>query len=221
MGYRIGYIDENIEQVNKYTRRLRPFGLEVIGYDIKQGLELNDLMKQVYESNIDLLMIDYKLNESNVIHFNGNHVEAAFYENKPLFPHIIFTNKRDLAENFVEDWKIIFDKTEAFLDKKHTERFVMILSKSIEQYRKYVSKKKELISELLEKGEKEGLTAKDKNLLLNTQIEIESLDKTQKQEVPRQLISDQKLEDISKTKKDAEAFLQSLIENKNIDESKK
>ena len=107
--YKIGYIDEDIRQVKKYTRRLKDFGFEVIGYDFHQGMSLEELMSQVYESDIDLLMIDYKLNEGNIVAFNGDAVESDFYDKRPLFPHIIFTNKVEQAEPFVEDWKIIFD----------------------------------------------------------------------------------------------------------------
>ncbi len=63
--YKIGYIDEDIRQVKKYTRRLKDFGFEIIGYDFHQGMSLEELMSQVYKSDIDLLMIDYKLNEKN------------------------------------------------------------------------------------------------------------------------------------------------------------
>lgn len=76
-------------------------------------MTIEELMEQVYSSNIDLLMIDFRLNESNVIPFNGDVVERYVYENKPLFPHIIFTNKVDQAEPDVDDLKLIFDKRDS------------------------------------------------------------------------------------------------------------
>ena len=59
-------------------------------------------------------MIDYKLNEGNIVAFNGDAVESEFYDKRPLFPHIIFTNKVEQAEPFVDDWKILFDKENIF-----------------------------------------------------------------------------------------------------------
>ena len=47
--YKIGYIDEDIRQVKKYTRRLKDFGFEIIGYDFHQGMSLEELMSQVYK----------------------------------------------------------------------------------------------------------------------------------------------------------------------------
>ncbi len=218
--YRIGYIDEDLNQVKKYRRRFRDFKIDIIGYEFHQGMSLDELMKQVYISNIDLLMIDFKLNETNQVTFNGEAVESEFYEKKPLFPHIIFTNKVEQAEPYVEDWKIIFDKEAIFSDDgngedtSRIEHFITTLTKSIEQYRNYVEKKKKIVAELLEKGEKVGLNASEKDMLIMNQDELSNLDKTERNEIPKHLISEKKLEDLSKTKKEAEEFLQSLIEKR-------
>ncbi len=216
--YRIGYIDENINQVKKYRRRFRDFDIDIIGYEFHQGMSLEELMKQVYESNIDLLMIDFKLNETNLVTFNGEAVESEFYDKRPLFPHIIFTNKVEQAEPFVEDWKIIFDKDAIFSDENEdsekVNHFITTLVKSIEQYKNHVGKKKKIVSELLEKGEKEGLSASEKDLLITNQNELSNLDKSEKNEIPKHLITEKKLEDLSKVKKEAEEFLQSLIDKK-------
>lgn len=217
MKYKIGYIDENEQQVKLYARKLKEFDFEVIGYNFMQGMTLEELMTQVYNSDIDLLMIDYKLNETNIVAFNGEAVEKEIYENKPLFPHIIFTNKVDQAEPFVEDMKIICDKELIFDeddDNRSVNKFVTMLSKSIEQYRNHIANKKEQLSALLLKGEKEELNSIEKNELLTLQNELNSLDKTSRYEVPRQLIFNENLDTLAKTRKEAEEFLQSLIERR-------
>lgn len=214
--YKIGYIDEDVKQVKKYQRRFREFGIEIIGYKFHKGLSLKKLMQQVYESEIDLLMIDYKLNETNQVTFNGEAVENEFYEKRPLFPHIIFTNKVEQAEPFVEDWNKIFDKEDIFSedneDHQKVQHFITKLTKSIEQYKNHIEKKKNNISELLVKGQQEGLNSSEQDQLISLQRELRYLDKTKKKEVPEKLISVNQLEDLSKTRKEAEAFLQSLIE---------
>lgn len=217
--YKIGYIDEDINQVKKYQRRFRDFDIEIIGYEFYKGMGLGELMSQVYESDIDLLMIDYKLRETNQVAFNGEVVESEFYENRPLFPYIIFTNKVDQAEPFVEDWGRIFDKDEIFNDEgedgeESVKHFITTLIKKIEQYRNHVNKKKVIVSELLEKGVREGLTASEKDLLVTKQDELLALDKSEKNEIPRHLLTEKKLDDLSKTRKEAEEFLQSLIDKR-------
>ena len=216
--YKIGYLDEDIKQVKKYQRRFRKYGFEVIGYDFDKEMSLDELMAQVYKSDIDLLMIDYKLDETNKVTFNGEKVENEIYNKKPLFPHIIFTNKVDDAEPHVEDWKIIFDKDLIFSDDddddEKVKRFITTLERSIEQYRNHIEEKKKIVADLLEKGENEGLNAKEKDLLMTKQEELNSLDKTHKNEIPKHLITEDKLNDLSKTKKEAEAFLKSLIDKR-------
>ena len=216
--YKIGYIDEDIRQVKKYTRRLKDFGFEVIGYDFHQGMSLEELMSQVYESDIDLLMIDYKLNEGNIVAFNGDAVESDFYDKRPLFPHIIFTNKVEQAEPFVEDWKIIFDKDEVFSEEDEDEeralRFVTILEKSIEQYKNHIEKKKDKISILLSKINSTEFSSVDENELINLQKELMNLDKTFVQEIPEKLISYEKLDKISTLRIESEKFLDNLIKSK-------
>ncbi len=216
INYKIGYIDEDIQQVKKYQRRFRKYNIEIIGYDFYKGMSLEELMQQVYKSDIDLLMIDYKLNETNLVTFNGEAVESEFYDKKPRFPHIIFTNKVEQAEPHVEDWMKIYDKDYFFSDDSENENkvdyFIKILIKSIEQYKNHVNKKKAIVSKLLEKREQESLTASEKDLLITTQDELIALNKTERNEIPKYLLTEEKIDDLSKTKKEAEEFLQSLID---------
>lgn len=216
--YTIGYIDEDANQVEKYGRRFEDFGIEIIGYDFYQGMTLDELMKQVYKSDIDLLMIDYKLDESNKVIFNGEKVEEELYDKRPLFPHIIFTNKRDDAEDHVEDWKIIFEKDvipskhDDDYDEERTKRFIKILINSINRYKNRIEDRRDKISKLLKQGEEQGLDIAKQDDLIKLQRELGDLDKTKINEIPEKLISSQRLEDLSKTRKEAVAFLQTHIE---------
>lgn len=217
--YKIGYIDEDASEVKTFQRKLRDSDIEVIGYTFTPGMTKEELLKQVYSSNIDLLMIDYKL-KGQLVTFNGEEIESEIYENKPLFPYIIFTSDPTHAEDYVEDWKSIYDKQELFSeDQERNERFVKVITKSIEQYKNYILKKKNALSDLLEKGEKEGLNASEKDKLLSLQKELLNLDKTIAKEVPEQLASYRKVDDLSKARREAEEFLKSLMEKKNQNES--
>ena len=206
MKYRIGYIDEDQTQFKKYERDLREY-FDVVGYDIKQGLPLDDLINQVYQSDIDLLMVDYLMVDKGILTYNGDVVARTYEEIKPKFPIIIFTNEENQAFPHVDNPFNICDKAEV---KDETQKFVTKLTKLIEQYKGFVSKRKDLINKLLDKGETEGLNSEEKHELLQAQSELNNLDK-RSAEVPLQLLTDKKLEDISKTTKDAEAFLESLI----------
>ena len=51
--------------------------------------------------------------------------------------------------------------------------------------------------------------------MISLQRELRDLDKSQKKEIPEKLISFEKLEDLSQTRKEAEQFLLSLIAKNN------
>jgi hypothetical protein len=209
MKYKIGYIDEDSTQVTKYERDLRKY-FDVIGFTINPGLELNDLLKQVYDSDIDLLMVDYLMVDKGVLTYNGDEVARAYEEIKPRFPVIIFTNEESQAFPHVDNPNIIYDKS---LVKNDLNYFVELLNKNISAYKNYIEKRKNIISDLLLKGENAGLSPDEKHILLQTQIELINLDKWSN-EVPFQLLDDKRLENLSKTTKEAEEFLESILKKK-------
>lgn len=210
MKYKIGYIDEDSIQVEKVEMKLRPY-FDVIGYNISKGLELNDLLKQVYESDIDLLMVDFLMVDKGFLTYNGDEVVREFEEIRPRFPMIIFTNEKNQAFPQVDNPNIIYDKS--MINNNDKTHFVEILKKNILAYKSYIDKRKNLINELLFKGENEGLNADEKHNLLQTQIELINLDKWSN-EVPFQLLDDKRLENLSKTTKEAEEFLESILKKK-------
>ena len=95
--YTIGYIDEDVNQVTIFTRALKDYGVEVIGYDIHKGMSEEAILELVYNSKIDLLMIDYYLKDKGILTFNGDELERRFKEIKPRFPMIIFTSNENDA----------------------------------------------------------------------------------------------------------------------------
>lgn len=209
MKYKIGYIDEDSSQVAKVEMRLRKY-FDVIGFNISKGLELDDLLKQVYESDIDLLMVDFLMVDKGILTYNGDEVVREFEEIKPRFPMIIFTNENTQAFPQVDNPNIIYEKS---LLTNNPDHFVEILKKNILTYKNYLEKRKNIINDMLLKGEKEGLSSEEKHILLQTQTELINLDKWSN-EVPFQLLDDKRLENLSKTTKEAEEFLESILKKK-------
>ena len=209
MKYKIGYIDEDQAQFKKYERELREH-FDVVGYNITQGLPLVDLIDQVYQSDIDLLMVDYLMVDKGILTYNGDEVARAYEEIKPRFPIIIFTNLETQAFPHVDNPNMIYDKGEV---TKNTKHFVEKITKTIQFYKNFIGKRKNLIRELIGKGEKEGLSADEKHTLLEAQLELNNLDK-RSNEVPLQLLDEKKVDTLSKTTKEAQEFLESLINKK-------
>jgi hypothetical protein len=207
MKYKIGFIDENKDEVAKLERRLRD-DFEVIGYHIETGITLDNLLHQVYNSDIDLLMVDYLLADRGILDFNGDEVVRQYQKIKPGFPIIIITNQESQAFPKVDNPNIIYDKERT--DKGHINKFAEILRKNIFLYQEYIQGRKNIIADLSYKATKEGLDAKEKHLLSVTQFELQNLDKWAVPEVPMQLLETGKIDNLTKITKEAEAFLEKL-----------
>lgn len=214
MKYKIGYVDEDPTQVKIFKDILEDHGFEVIGYNIVRGMSSDELIEQIYLSEIDLLMIDYYLKTKNVLSFNGDEIERKYSEKMPDFPHVIFTSNEADAFNNVDNPDIIYEKDEVS-DSTQVNRFCEKLIKNIERYRNYKKKRKDIIETLLLKGQNEGLTGSEKNELLKNQLDLNNLDRMYESEMPLTVTSNEMLDEISTVRKNAEEFLKSLIQEKN------
>lgn len=204
--FKIGYIDEDPEQVGKYERKLRP-DFDVVGYEIPKGTELSDLIKQVYESDIDLLMVDYLMVDKGWLVYNGDAVARAFWDIKPNFPLVIFTQMGEQAFPHVDNPNIIYNKSEV---DESGQKFAEKIKKNILLYKSYIERRKDKIKTLLEKKVKEPLSAKERHELLEAQLELRALDKNSN-EIPYQLIVDEsKVDNLSNLSNEAANFLEGL-----------
>ncbi len=212
MKYKIGFIDEDHLQWEKVERNLRDF-FDVIEYDIYKGISKDDLIEQVYNSDIDLLLVDYLMTDRGFLSFNGDEFARDYEKIKPRFPIIVFTTYTGDAFKDVDNPNIIYDKA---LLLENTQHLVDSITKNIELYKNYIYERKDKIAMLLQKRETEGLNAIEKNLLLEMQLELRILDK-KRAEVPLQLIEDNTFEKLAETTKEAERFLESLIKKEKDD----
>lgn len=203
--YKIGFIDEDPIQVKKYKRELRD-EFDIIGYKITKGLPLKDLLDQIYDSDVDLLMVDFLMANRGVVNYNGDKVIREFEEIKPRFPMIIFTNEEKQARPKVDNPNIIYDKAKAL---NEPALFHEILRKNIELYVDYKDKRKSIIERLTKKATKKALSAKEKHQFRQAEFELKNLDK-RAVEVPIHLLDLEKIDDLDKTVKEAEDFLASL-----------
>ncbi|WP_276481684.1 hypothetical protein [Paraflavitalea pollutisoli] len=219
MKYKIGFIDEDADQVDTYERRLRKKDFEVIGYKIEKGVTLDNLLSQVYNSNIDLLMVDFLLSDRGILDFNGDEVVREYQKIKPGFPTIVFTNLEGQAFPKVDNPNIVYEKEMTL--KENIDRFTEILRKNILVYQRYIQERKDLIAVLSEKAATKGLDAKDKHSLSVAQFELQNLDKRAAPEAPMQLLNIDKIETLTETTKEAEAFLEELIKNQKKNDPKR
>ncbi|RBQ02826.1 hypothetical protein [Pedobacter miscanthi] len=205
MKYKIGYVDEDPDQVLLYQMDLRD-NFDVIGYNITKHMPISELIDQIYSSDIDMLMIDYFLVDNNVLLYNGDEVARKFREIKPQFPMIIFTNEQADAFPNVEIPNIIYDKVEANENLKHFED---ILVKNIVDYKNLIGRNKVVLQNLINKGEEKGLNSEEKHRLIEAQLELYRLDK-RTNEIPIHLYDITKFEKLEAAKTEALKYVESL-----------
>lgn len=208
--YSIGFVDEDPQEIRRYANRLEPVGFNVIDYGIEKGLKLDELLNRIYDSEIDLVMVDFLLNERGILGFNGDQVIREFKKIKPEFPMIIFTSKDKQAYPAVDDVNLIYDKARIRDDDAELQRFITVLSKNIEKYRNDIKQREDRIKELIAKRESgEELDAEEKSNLYRLQFELSNLDQRTK-ETPDQLLVDLKLDQLSTTADEAAELLRNL-----------
>jgi len=207
--FTIGYIDEDPLQVKKYKRKLED-SFNFVQYDIPKGISKEDLIEQVYHSDIDLLLVDYLMTDKGFLTFNGDEIVRDYEKIRPRFPIIIFTNRSDDAFPKVDNPNIIYNKD---LLLKNKDYFIEVLKKNIAVYKDYINERKMIINELIEKREQTELTADEKHVLVQNELELKNLDK-KSVEVPYQLLNEEKIEHLVETVKKAEKFLESLLNQK-------
>lgn len=211
MRYKIGYVDEDSQQVSLYERKLRKH-FDVVGYNIVKGTTIESLLDQIYDSGIDLLLVDFMMVDKGIVTFNGDEVVRKFEEIKPVFPIIIFTNEEAQAFPQVDNPNIIYDKSLAITD---LDRLIEIIRKNIDVYKRYIKKREDIIVNLLEKkAAKHELSSSEKHILMQTQIELINLDK-RSNEAPMQLLNVEVVDNVEKIRKEAEELLEDLIRRKN------
>lgn len=205
--YKIGYVDENPQEVTKFERKFRN-NFDLIGYNIPKGLPKQELLDQIYQSNIDFLMVDFVMRDKGHVTYNGDEIVHDYEHIMPRFPMIIFTNNSSDAFPAVDNPNIIYNKD---LINSEPEKFIQIINKNIENYQNYISERKKRIGELIEKRENGGLDAKEKEELFSCQLDLNNLDSKTKQ-APSYLLNDLKLDELSSTADQAEEFLKILTQ---------
>lgn len=208
--YKIGYVDEAAQEVKRIVRKLEN-DFEMVSYDIKRGLPKDELIERIYQSDIDLLLVDYFLKDKGMLVYNGDAVVRDFEKIKPKFPMIIFTNEPRDAFPKVDNVNIIYSKD--VLDKKKTW-FVEVLKRNIQYYHQYIESRKNRIGELVETRQQRDLTPVEKGELFNLQLDLNKLDERENVETPSHLLSDRNLDELTEITEDAEKLLQKLLMQK-------
>lgn len=185
MVYNIGIVDDDETKITQLITYLRLGWNDIEGNLIKEKYKdvklnptklklkdnLTEMVKKVYETKLDALIIDYKLSSQQNISYTGIELVEAIQEKLFQFPIFVLTSYQDdlfLKECF--DVYQVFEFDRYINDK---DERIELNSKIVEQIKKYrnsiLSWKKELF-ELLPDGGK-NCKIDERIIELDTRIE--------------------------------------------------
>lgn len=130
--YTIGFIDEAPEWIQQF-KRFANGNFDVESFVLSENTTLDSLVNDIRSKNLDCLIVDFELKESELLQFNGDEIVDKIREKTPYFPLFIITNKDEMdVLNQVEDNDIVYDKDLLTNDKKET--FILRIKNKIEHY---------------------------------------------------------------------------------------
>lgn len=169
--FRIGYLDEDDSDLASFYSFINQY-LNYDFIDIKPKEDIEELIEFILSSNLDLLVIDYRINEYEDINYNGVHVYEYVKNVRKDFPCIILTSNAEdaIADSF--DTHIVYSKSIPFDgDSESKKLFELKLRKNIEHYQTAL---KNATDELYQLNEKDSLSLSDEERIIELDDFLES-----------------------------------------------
>ncbi|CAG5083084.1 hypothetical protein [Parvicella tangerina] len=170
--YRLGYIDEDEGQRNSFYQFLKD-DFEIILFSITDETELDSLVEEIFQSGIDMLVLDFRLDETGLVNFNADSLVDKIQERNLYYPLVILTSHEEDAMDHISNANLINGKEEMLGSK--VQLFKQKLNKIVSGYQAKVMEAESELETLEEKRQNEGLDAKEEDRY----VELNSyLDKT-------------------------------------------
>ncbi|MCG5047477.1 MULTISPECIES: hypothetical protein [Pectobacterium] len=169
--FRMGYLDEDESDIARFYDFIKKYDIyEFIDFKPKPSVE--DLIDEINSSNLDILVIDFQINEYVNINYNGVKVFDLLRSKRKNFPCIILTSFADDAISESFDTHIVYSKSIPFgCDTESKNIFELKIRKSIEHYTSELQKASNEFSELTSL---DNLTLEQENRLIELDEFLES-----------------------------------------------
>ncbi|AEE50516.1 hypothetical protein [Haliscomenobacter hydrossis] len=204
--YRVGYIDEESVWVANFTRKLKN-DFDIVTFELTEELTLDDITNQIKGKKLDCLVVDFELNETDVVQFNGDEIIDNLRKAYPFFPVFIITSKEeDYVLEQVEDNDIVRLKEE-LVDRPKilTQR----IKNKIERYYSQIHEAENIIESLIKKKNIEGLTILEEEILTEQYMFLEKIYPEEKF-LPDSLIQPNNITKLNEFASEAKQILEEL-----------
>jgi len=167
--YRVGYIDEDKGWLNTFYQNFKS-EFDVKLFEVNEETELDTLVTQIFDSAIDILVLDFRLDETGLVDFNADQIMDKIQERNLYYPLIVLTSHETDALDHLSDAHVVNGKDlldmgdEKLLILKHK------VSKIAGDYKKKIAEAEIELKTLEEKRFKGGLlpNEEDRYVQLNS-----------------------------------------------------
>lgn len=209
MKYKIAYIDESASWINIFYQAFK-YDYEILRIQVDGNCSLENILKKLFESDLDAIVTDYLLEEEGDVSFNGNMIVEVVRAYKPHFPVIMLTAHEPQAISHMDDVHIIYGKN--IFDGESIEEFNLFKSKmkaNIDNYYAKIQENQEVISDLISKRNTSGLTIQEEELLSKELILLDEYEPEGKG-LPTNLIQKESVTKLHEFVSEAKSILEEL-----------
>lgn len=208
--YKLGYIDEDAGQRSSFYHFLKD-DFEIVLFEMNETTTVESLIEDVFQSGIDMLVLDFRLDDSGDFDFNADTLIEEIQQRNLFYPLVILTSHELDALDHISNANLVNGKEEMLGTKVGI--FKQKLSKIIHAYKSKLSDAESEVQDLETKRQSEhGLSPVEEDRFVELNIFLEKT-MYSKNSIPRSFYSidtNKKLDDLIQQTKN----LLSKIENK-------
>lgn len=150
---RIGYIDEDKGWRNTFRQFLKD-EFDIILFDINKDSDIDTLTDSIFNANLDMLVIDFRLDETGLVDFNADSLIEKIQERNLYFPLIILTSHEVDALDHISNANIVNGKDMLNGDAHKREILVHKIRKISADYQEEYGRSITRLKELIDKRNK-------------------------------------------------------------------
>lgn len=183
--YKVGIVEEQPDWIDMFKRRLKD-DFELVIFPLTEDLSKEQLVEQIEAKEVDCLIADYDLKETDLVGFNGDEVVEEYRKKFPYFPVFIISSKEeeDILRQ-IHDNEIVRVKDEL---TQRTPVLIQRVKNKIENYYSEIRKAEEKITELITKRNNgNDLSIEEEAMLTEKYQFLEKIDPSSKA-IPDNLI---------------------------------
>lgn len=196
--YRLGYVDESDGDtlyfynrfIKQYENTYELVEINPLNYD-----SLDFLIDDILKMNLDILVVDYRLNEYECISYQGTDLIDEVKSVKRDFPCVILTSNAEEAIENSSDVNIVYPKPLLANDDKGKALFELKIKHSIELYKGKIADAEKQIQELFDKAGDLSLEEEERICYLDDFLESNT---NNRNKVPLHIKKEQHIDNIKK-----------------------